>query len=523
MDEIPGYDLEVLLGAGAMGTVHRARQRSMDRAVAIKRVRGADDEQRERLRREAAVLAELDHPNIVRILEVLPDGDGLAIVMQHAPGGSLADRLEQRGPLSPAALVALAAPVADALASAHRRGVLHRDVKPANILFTSDGLPLLSDFGIARQAGARPLTAPDATGLGTAEYLDPAVAEGAEPDERSDVYALGVTCYEALAGRRPFEGATPLAVLRAADRGDAPPLPSSASGIPPALVTVVERAMARDPALRFTSAAELAEALRDAVPRPSSDPRGLGGHGGAAVPGGPADSGGPARPVQPVQPERPARPERPERPETRVFGPRPPAPPGPEERRTPWPAIVAVALVLLVVPTAAVLALRGDGPAPEPTAAPTTPPDAATPTPSPSPSPLARTDCPEVGDAEAPPGTEVLVGDLDGDGCEQVVRRTGKIVEAELDPDEPPRRYEIGALGDALVLGDWNCDGAQTPGLYRPATGEVFLFFGWADAGRPLVAEPAETLAPGGRPRVTQGGPGGCDVIEVIDRPSVEA
>ncbi len=270
MRGVRGYTLEGVVGRGSMGTVWRARQVASDgRVVALKRVPAGDPLLAERLRREGRALARLDHPHVVRVLEIVPDGDGVAIAMQYAPGGSLADRLARQGRLAPGDAVAVLAPIADALGSAHRHGIVHRDVKPSNILFTSDGEPLLSDFGIARSSAERPLTAPDVRGLGTAEYLDPAVADGAPPDARSDVYALGTVAYEVLAGRRPFTGGPPLAVLRAADRGQAPPL---GPDVPPALARAVATAMARDPRDRYPDAGSFADALRAAAP-PAPAPR----------------------------------------------------------------------------------------------------------------------------------------------------------------------------------------------------------------------------------------------------------
>jgi serine/threonine protein kinase len=151
------------------------------------------------------VLVELDHPHVVRVLEVLQDGDGIALAMQFAPGGSLDDVLAERGRLEPGQVVAIAAPVAEALASAHRRGVLHGDVKPANVLFTSDGEPLLTDFGVARTLGH--LTSDQVTG--TAEFLAPELLDGAQPDPRADIYSLAVVCYQALAGHVPYAGPAP--------------------------------------------------------------------------------------------------------------------------------------------------------------------------------------------------------------------------------------------------------------------------------------------------------------------------
>src|SRR5205807_4007960 len=214
-----------------------------------------------RLQRDGEILVALDHPHIVRIYELVPDGDSVAIAMQYALGGSLADRLSRHGHLSPPQVVALASRCADALASAHRRGVLHRDVKPANILFTSDGEPLLSAFGVARWGGASGLTQQGMT-LGTAGYIDPDVVDGGEPSVRSDVYSLGVVCYEALVGRPPFRGVNELGVMKAADRAEFVALRDALPDVPAALAAVVERAMARAPQQRFADAAELARALR---------------------------------------------------------------------------------------------------------------------------------------------------------------------------------------------------------------------------------------------------------------------
>ncbi|MEA3075533.1 MAG: serine/threonine protein kinase, bacterial, partial [Actinomycetota bacterium] len=219
-DAIPGYVLEHRLGEGAASTVWRARQSaSMDRPVAIKR--GAQ------LEREAKVLAALDHPNIVRVFEVVPDGDGVAVVMQLAPGGSLEERLTAKGPRPLGEVVDVVTKLAGALGSAHRRGVLHGDVKPGNVLFTADGEPLLADFGIGGLDDGRV--------RGTEGYLDPTVLAGRPPDASSDVYGLA-------------------AVARTMLGPDAP--------VPAA----VERALSPVPADRFPSAEAFAEALAQPAP-----------------------------------------------------------------------------------------------------------------------------------------------------------------------------------------------------------------------------------------------------------------
>lgn len=266
-DYIGPYLLERLLGRGTMASVYLARsQGGIDRPVAIKRVHTlAGEEDRERLRREARVMATLDHPNIMRVLDVIPDGDGVALVLPFAPNGSLAQLLTTRGTLSPTDFAAILNPIADALSSAHRHGVVHRDVKPSNILFTSDNMALLADFGVATQSAHTNLTRTDLA-IGTAGYLDPEVADGAAPGPQSDIYSLGVVAYEALSGRPPFLGSTPLAVLRASDRGDAAPLLSGNSAID----EVVHRAFNRQSDYRWASATDFAEAFRQAIADPNA-------------------------------------------------------------------------------------------------------------------------------------------------------------------------------------------------------------------------------------------------------------
>lgn len=477
-DPLPGYVLESTLGTGATGTVHLARKAEWaDRLVAVKRVPCAATGTARALRHEAEVLAGLDHPHIVRILDLVRDGDGVAIAMQYAPGGSLAGLLDRRGRLSPGEVVALAAPLADALASAHRRGLLHCDVKPANVLFTSDGEALLSDFGLARRVAA------PASGdlVGTAEYVDPEVVEGAAPDPRSDIYGLGAVCYELLAGHPPFGGATPAAVLASALAGDPVPLALSAPGAPPALAAAVERAMARRRVDRWPDATAFAGALRASVPPtplrldgPAPFP--VGGAGSVPAPP-PAEEAGSPRPVPAAAPGgRPpgAVPHRP----TRTFGPRPPRPPAapalthrrpPAVRRLVFSA-AAAAGVAVVVALAAVLP-GGRRPAAAPVTATTAP---------------------------APPS--------------RPVSWEGNVAEVE------GTRYEMGLPGDVLLLGDWNCDGTPTPALYRPSTGRVYRFDAWATAGREVAATDGGQLPRHAVPTVAAGA-GGCDRVAAAGAP----
>jgi serine/threonine protein kinase len=355
-----GYDLEEALGDGGMGAVYRARQQSSGgRLVALKRVRvPGDQELLARIWREAEILAALDHPHIIRIYEFVPDEGGIAIAMQYAPGGSLADRLAAQGRLEPVSVVAFAVPVGQALASAHRRGVLHRDIKPGNILFTSDDESLLSDFGIARWKESARLTQTGVQ-LGTAEYLDPEVADGSPPDERSDVYSLGVVCYEALTGAPPYTGSTPLVVLRTADVGAYIPLAHAVPDCPAALTRTVERAMARKREDRFPTATEFVAALRRAALAMESRQAQSQSQPDASVAGQVTTarplvrrSGSPISGAIGTQPGA-----------TRMFGPRPhedqllrPPP------RVPKVLIGVLAFALLVLPVVIVLLLRTGAP-----------------------------------------------------------------------------------------------------------------------------------------------------------------
>lgn len=244
---LPGYDVQSLLGFGATGEVWRAVDLATGETVALKRLReGADVEAVDALRREAALLSALDTPYVVRLRAVV----GSVLVLDHAAGGSLAALLARRGALDPGEVVTIAAPLAQALSAAHARGLVHGDVTPANVLFTADGMPLLSDLGLARLAGERLATVD-----GTAEYVDPAVAAGGEPDAAADVWALAAVCHHLLAGAPPHGGSSVGEVLSSAVAGERAPLGLLAPTAPRALVSVVEAALVADPAERPDAAA----------------------------------------------------------------------------------------------------------------------------------------------------------------------------------------------------------------------------------------------------------------------------
>ena len=252
---LPGYDVQSLLGFGATGEVWRAIELATGDTVALKRLRAdADVDAVDALRREAALLSGLDTPYVVRLRAVVDS----VLVLDHAAGGSLAALLARRGALDPGEVVTVAAPLAQALAAAHARGLVHGDVTPANVLFTAEGMPLLSDLGLARLAGERLATVD-----GTAEYVDPAVAAGGEPDAAADVWALAAVCHHLLAGAPPHGGASVGEVLSSAVAGERAPLGLLAPTAPRALVEVVEAGLVVDPAER-PDAAALAGMLRRA-------------------------------------------------------------------------------------------------------------------------------------------------------------------------------------------------------------------------------------------------------------------
>jgi hypothetical protein len=245
--QVPGFDAVELLGYGSGGEVWLARDRTSGTPVALKRLRpGAGLAARDRLRREAAVLAGVDHPHVVRLRSVVGAGDDLVLVLDLAPGGSLARLLATRRRLAPGEVVTLAVPLAQALAAVHAQGLVHGDVTPANVLFGADGRPLLSDLGVARLLGA-----PTGAAHGTRGYLDPAVLAGAEPGPGSDVHGLAATCLAALTGSVPYD-----------ELGRRVPVPE---GSHPGLVAVLEGALAPDPRDR-PAAERLAVAVFDAAP-----------------------------------------------------------------------------------------------------------------------------------------------------------------------------------------------------------------------------------------------------------------
>jgi serine/threonine kinase PknH len=361
--EIGPYRIEGELGRGGMGTVYRAFDTRRRRTVALKLLAddlAGDETFRERFRREAHTAAQLGDPHVIPLHDFGEVDGRLFLDMRLVEGVDLAALIERGGhrPLDPARAVALVGQVAEALDAAHAAGLVHRDVKPSNVLVTASDFVYLVDVGIARSVREdhTSLTT-TGTAIGTLDYMAPERFDGAAPDARADVYALACVLHETLTGRRAFDADSAVSVMRA-HLFTPPPRPSALAPLPRALDDVVARGMAKDPGQRYPSAGALAAAARDALGgrAPATPQRAV----PTALPGalpGPV----PPRPTAgwPAHPPPPGHP---------AWAPPPATPPA----RARWVlplvgALVAVLAVLVVV----LLVRPGAAPAPA-TAAPAT-------------------------------------------------------------------------------------------------------------------------------------------------------
>ncbi|HEY2289611.1 MAG TPA: serine/threonine-protein kinase, partial [Thermoanaerobaculia bacterium] len=265
-ERIGAYRLVRRLGSGGMGEVFLAWDDRLERPVAAKRVRpdkGMGSARRERFRREARAAARLSHPNVVQVFDLV-EGDGDWIVMEYVQGRSLAEILRDSGPLPAGAAIDLARQVAEGLAAAHARGLVHRDLKAENVMVTPAGQAKILDFGLARplETGTGETLTDEGLILGTWRSMSPEQAAGGTADARSDLFSLGVLLYEMLAGRSPFLGKTPVETLR--NVTDTPPAPLAAvrPELPPELTGLVESLLEKEPARRPESAERVARDLR---------------------------------------------------------------------------------------------------------------------------------------------------------------------------------------------------------------------------------------------------------------------
>jgi len=267
------YRLDGKLGEGGMATVYCGTDTLLRRRVAVKVLRpqyAADDEFVRRFYQEAESAAKLSHPNIVNTYDVGREGDVYYIVMELVDGPSLAEIIAADGKLPEPVAIDYAAQICNGLAYAHRQGLLHRDVKPANILVTKDDVVKLSDFGIARAVSQHTmtLTKPGLV-MGSVYYISPEQAQGHELHETSDLYSVGIVLYQMLTGKLPFNGESPVTVALKHIGDPVPALDTKALGVSPALAAIVNKLLQKRPENRFQSASDVATALREARERPS--------------------------------------------------------------------------------------------------------------------------------------------------------------------------------------------------------------------------------------------------------------
>ena len=371
------YELGEVIGSGGMATVYRGWDRVLKRPVAVKVLSSAyagDEDFVARFRREARAAANLNNPGVVSVFDTGSDGGRHFIVMELVEGRTLAEEIAEHGALDLERARDIAERVAGALQFAHANGIVHRDVKPGNVMLTPSGEVKVMDFGIARAAGGDTLTTTSSV-LGTANYLAPEQAESKPVDPRTDVYALGVVLYEMLTGRPPFTGETAISVAYKHVREKPRPPSSVNPEVPAALEAITLKALAKDPQARYQSAEEMRRALVAAGAGEVEDTA-----LGATTPIGTGERTEAMAPVEP----------------TSVLGPgdlheAPPEPP--PERRSIWPFVLGVVLVLAGAALAVALVAGNGGGGPSPARSPShrpprtsTPPTTPPPTHSSSPS-----------------------------------------------------------------------------------------------------------------------------------------
>ena len=309
------YKLTEHIAGGGMGDVWRGTDEVLDRTVAVKILLPAllaEPGFAQRFRDEARTMATISHPGVVNVYDYGTDSGVTYLVMEYVEGDPLSRTLARVGRLTPARTMSLVAQAADALQAAHDKGIVHRDVKPANLLVRPNGTLVLTDFGIARrQAAATHLTVAGSV-LGTASYISPEQASGQGATAASDIYSLGVVAYQCLAGRRPFEGDSPVEIALQHVEKAPPPLPPD---VPQAARALVERCLSKQPSARYPSASALATAARAASGGQAPPPAETAGTRTQPIKSGPArtqvlpKSQGGQQPRRPVPPQPYVEPE----------------------------------------------------------------------------------------------------------------------------------------------------------------------------------------------------------------------
>ncbi len=258
------YELEELVGTGGMSSVFRAHDRLLDRKVALKVLHEQyteDDEYVARFKHEARSVATLSHPNIVTVIDRGEHENRQFIVFEYVDGDNLKQLIQRRGPAPVATALELAMQIARGLSFAHQQGLVHRDVKPQNVLLNGDGQAKVTDFGIARSLDVKHGMTQTGTVLGTSDYIAPEQAQGQRVDEHTDVYSLGVVLYEMLTNEVPFPGENFVAVAMRHINEPPPPIRDKRPDVPPRVEAAVQRAMAKDPNDRFPTMADFCREL----------------------------------------------------------------------------------------------------------------------------------------------------------------------------------------------------------------------------------------------------------------------
>ncbi|HEX2102567.1 MAG TPA: serine/threonine-protein kinase, partial [Solirubrobacteraceae bacterium] len=286
-DDFAGHRVTGVAGRGGMGVVYRAVQLDLDRAVALKLIApqlAEDPAFRDRFVRESRLAAAIDHPNVIPIYYTGEHDGALYIAMRYVEGSDLRTLVRAAGRLGPARAAQIASQVASALDAAHERGIVHRDVKPANVLLGTGDHAYLTDFGLTKRIASHSGSTRTGGWVGTLGFVAPEQIRGQRVDARADVYALGCVLFYMLAGTAPYQRDSDEATLWAHLNDDPPSLTAYAEGTPHALEAVVWRALAKDPDHRFPSAGDLGRAALAAVGRAAAAPRERRVATGAAAP-----------------------------------------------------------------------------------------------------------------------------------------------------------------------------------------------------------------------------------------------